>query len=60
MTNEINVKFRIFRIDKLLLNLIKTVNKTKGLIDKSLVKKGFYLLEIQNEKTSFTHRLVKM
>ena len=49
-----------YRIDKLLLNLIKTVNKTKGLIDKSLVKKGFYLLEIQNEKTSFTHRLVKM
>jgi hypothetical protein len=50
----------MFRIYNPSFNLIKTGNLTKGLIDMSFVKKGGYLLEIQDEKTSFTHRLVKM
>lgn len=50
----------VFRLYNSAGNLVKTGNLKQGLIDMSSVKKGFYLLEIQNEKTSFTHRLVKM
>ena len=41
-------------------SVVKTGDIKQGSIDMSSVKKGFYILQIQNEKTSFTHRLVKM
>lgn len=62
-TNEIHTKgieVGMFRIYNSAGSIVKTGDIKQGLIDMSSVKKGFYLLQIQNEKTSFTHRLVKM
>jgi len=50
----------VFRLYNPAGSVVKTGDIKQGSIDMSSVKKGFYILQIQNEKTSFTHRLVKM